>query len=108
MMSSRPNRWLGLMRRFESPTRRLGAILRIASHLSRFARLRISIESEGAARVERLWGRCRRYRTSCGKPLVTEEDIYARIQEMADEPRLLAHDVNASARGFAADVDEVP
>src|SRR5258708_6959218 len=35
-----------------------------------------------------------------GKPLFTEEEIYARIKEMADEPRLVAHDVNAALDGL--------
>jgi len=35
-----------------------------------------------------------------GKPLFTEEEIYARIKEMADEPRLVAYDVNAALDGL--------
>ena len=75
---------------------RLGAILRIAGELRDLPRaefkssLKARLASSVAAPSKPVGGR----------PLITEEDIYARIKEMADEPRMVAHDVNAALDGL--------
>src|SRR5207247_361399 len=39
---------------------------------------------------------------SAGRPLVTEEDIRARLEELASEPRMVAHDVRAALADLPA------
>src|SRR2546425_8907363 len=72
---------------------RLAALLRLAADLRDLpreafkARLRAELLSEvqeGGAPP------------SAGRPLVTEEDIRARLEEIAGEPRLVAHDLRAA------------
>ena len=72
---------------------RLAALLRIAADLRDLpseafrARLRAELRSEvleGCAPP------------SAGRPLVTEEDIRARLEEMAREPRIVAHDLRTA------------
>src|SRR2546428_6816349 len=72
---------------------RLAALLRIAADLHDLpsgafkARLRAELRSEvreGGAPP------------SAGRPLVTEEDIRARLEELADEPGMVAHDLRAA------------
>src|SRR3989442_8397571 len=72
---------------------RLAALLRIAADLHDLpsgafkARLRAELRSEvreGGAPP------------SAGRPLVTEEDIRARLEELADEPAMVAHDLRAA------------
>src|SRR5260370_35915639 len=70
---------------------RLGAILRIAGELRDLPRA--GFKSGPKARLASSVSASSK--PGGGKPLVTEEGIYARIQEMADEPRLVAHEVNA-------------
>jgi PhnB protein len=75
---------------------RLGAILRIAGELRDLPRagFKANLGARLASRVSAS------AKPVGGKPLITEEDIYARIKEMADEPRLVAHDVNAALEGL--------
>src|ERR1700687_4562085 len=99
-MMSKPSKPTAPNTALRSLDPRLGAILRIAGELrdlpragfksNRKARL-ASGALEAAPKTSKPFG---------GKPLITEEDIYARIQEMADEPRLVAHDVNAALEGL--------
>src|SRR6266478_1582799 len=72
---------------------RLAALLRIAADLRDLpseafkARLRAELRwevREGGAPP------------SAGRPLVTEEDIRARLEELADEPGMVAHDLRAA------------
>src|SRR5713101_2863159 len=79
---------------------RLGAILRIAGDLRDLPRA--EFKSNLKARLaSSAWGAASAVSKPLGgKPLISEEDIYARIQEMADEPRLVAHDVNAALEGM--------
>src|SRR3989449_6500480 len=72
---------------------RLAALLRIAADLRDLpsgafkARLRAELRSEvreGGAPP------------GAGRPLVTEEDIRARLEELADEPGMVAHDLRAA------------
>jgi PhnB protein len=94
-----------MMRKPDAPLRsldpRLRAILRIAGELRDLpraefksnlkSRLSSEVSSEVSSGVEKPVG---------GKPLFTHEDIDARIKEMADEPQLVAHDVNAALVGL--------
>jgi PhnB protein len=78
---------------------RLRAILRIAGELRDLPRAefksnlkaRLSADISAATSESKPVG---------GKPLFTHEDIDARIREMADEPQLVAHDVNAALAGL--------
>jgi len=69
---------------------RLVALLRVAADLRDLpreafkARLRAELLSRGGAPP------------SAGRPLVTAEDIRARLEEMAREPRMVAHDLRAA------------
>ena len=69
---------------------RLVALLRVAADLRDLpreafkARLRAELLSRGGAPP------------SAGRPLVTGEDIRARLEEMAREPRMVAHDLRAA------------
>jgi len=69
---------------------RLAALLRIAADLRDLpseafkARLRAELLSRGGAPP------------GAGRPLVTEEDIRARLEELAGEPRMVAHDLRAA------------
>ena len=75
---------------------RLGAILRIAGELRDLPRA--EFKSNLKARLASSTPRQPPTPVG-GKPLFTEEEIYERIKEMADEPRLVAHDVNAALAG---------
>jgi PhnB protein len=77
---------------------RLGAILRIAGELRDLPRA--EFKSNLKARLASSVPTQAELKPVGGKPLITEEDIYARIKEMADEPRLVAHDVNAALEGL--------
>ena len=79
---------------------RLGAILRIASKLRDLPRAEFKSNLKTRLASSALGAAAQASKPVGGKPLVTEEDIYARIQEMADEPRLVAHDVNAALDGL--------
>ena len=79
---------------------RLGAILRIASKLRDLPRAEFKSNLKTRLASSALGAALQASKPVGGKPLVTEEDIYARIQEMADEPRLVAHDVNAALDGL--------
>jgi PhnB protein len=74
---------------------RLRAILRIAGELRDMPRaefksnLKARLASSGSAAASSS-------KPVGGKPLFTHDDIDARIKEMADEPRLVAHDVKAA------------
>jgi PhnB protein len=76
---------------------RLKAILRIAGELRDLPRaefksnLKARLASSAPQQPSKSVG---------GKPLFTEEEIYARIKEMAEEPRVVAHDVNAALDGL--------
>src|SRR5438093_338907 len=69
---------------------RLVALLRVAADLRDLpreafkARLRAELLSRGGAPP------------SAGRPLVTEDDIRARLEELAGAPRMVAHDVRAA------------
>jgi len=79
---------------------RLGAILRIASKLRDLPRAEFKSNLKTRLASSALGAAAQASKPVGGKPLITEEDIYARIQEMADEPRLVAHDVNAALDGL--------
>lgn len=90
-----------IMAKPEHPLRRLDprlrAILRIAGELRELPRaeFKSSLKERLASRVSDVSPK-----PVGGKPLFTEEEIYARIKEMADEPQLVAHDVNAALVGL--------
>src|SRR5713101_6081627 len=79
---------------------RLGAILRIAGELRDLPRAEFKSNLKARLASSALETASAESKPVGGKPLITEEDIYARIQEMADEPRLIAHDVNAALEGL--------
>src|SRR6202158_714408 len=79
---------------------RLGASLRIARQLCELPRAQFKSNLQARIASSALGAASPPSKPVGGKPLVTEEDIYARIQEMADEPRLVAHDVNAALEGL--------
>jgi quercetin dioxygenase-like cupin family protein len=70
-------------------TPRLAALLRVAADLrelpSREFKARLKAELVGGAPA-----------TSTGKPLVTDADIRARLEELADQPKMVAHDPRAA------------
>src|SRR5689334_17846863 len=75
---------------------RLGAILRIASDLRDLPRAEFKSDLKARLASSALAAAAQAPTPVGGKPLFTEEEIYERIREMADEPRLVAHDVNAA------------
>jgi len=77
---------------------RLGAILRIAGELRDLPRA--EFKSNLKARLASSVSPPMASKPVGGRPVSTEEEIYARIAEMADEPRLVAHDVNAALDGL--------
>ncbi len=79
---------------------RLGAILRIAGDLRDLPRAEFKSNLKTRLASRALGAAPAVSRPVGGKPLVTEQDIYQRIKEMADEPRLVAHDVNAALDGL--------
>ncbi len=90
-----------IMARPDAPLRsldpRLRAILRIAGELREMPRaeFKSSLKAELASSVPAVASK-----PVGGKPLLTHEDIDARIKEMADEPQLVAHDVRAALVGL--------
>jgi quercetin dioxygenase-like cupin family protein len=80
---------------------RLAALLRIAADLrdlpSQEFRARLKAKLLAEARDA---GRPGAGAPSGGKPLVTPEDIRARLAELADQPRMVAHDVRAALTGL--------
>src|SRR5438046_1853560 len=82
---------------------RLAALLRLAAELRDLpreafkARLRAELLSVARGR-----GEPAAPAPSAGRPLVTEEDIRARLEELASEPRMVAHDVRAALADLPA------
>src|SRR5206468_12660809 len=82
---------------------RLAALLRLAAELRDLpreafkARLRAELLSVARGR-----GEPAAPAPSAGRPLVTEEDIRARLEEPASEPRMVAHDVRAALADLPA------
>ena len=79
---------------------RLGAILRIAGELRDLPRAEFKSNLKTRLASSVLGAAAEASKPVGGKPLFTEEEIYARIKEMADEPRLAVHDVNAALEGL--------
>src|SRR5437667_9024118 len=82
---------------------RLAALLRLAAELRDLpreafkARLRAELLSVARGR-----GEPAAPAPSAGRPLVSEEDIRARLEELASEPRMVAHDVRAALADLPA------
>lgn len=92
-----------IMAKPDAPLRRLdprlGAILRIAGELRDLPRA--EFKSDLKAELSSSFSKdAASSKPAGGKPLFTEADILARITEMADEPQLVAHDVNAALEGL--------
>src|ERR1700687_3339718 len=99
-MMSKPSRPAAPNTAFRSLDPRLGAILRIAGELRDLPRAEFKSNLKARLASGALEAAPKTSKAVGGEPLITVEDIYALIHEMADEPRLVAHDVNAALEGL--------